>query len=185
MLLFFEECKVYDLSTAMFFAVSLGLLARGKFGQYYVLFPLACLNRETTFLLAILFTVYYFSRLERRDWVVGIAYQGFVFIGIRLWLMDTFAENAGVPFLFRLQENAADHVKYPWQSLLFFVAVLAVLWMCMRSWHTKPIFLRTAFAIFAPALMVLYLLFGWAFEVRVFAEMYPLAVVMATWEWLP
>ena len=38
MILFFLECKVYDLSTAMFFAVSLGLLARGKLKEYYLCF---------------------------------------------------------------------------------------------------------------------------------------------------
>jgi len=178
MFVFFMECKIYDLSTAMFFALALGLLVRGKFKEYYLLFPLACSNRETMFLLVIFFMVYYFARLESRDWIVGTAYQGFVFIIVRLYMMEIFADNAGVPFLFRPLENFADYWKHPWQSLFFLGGVLIVTWMCMRNWREKPMFLRTAFVVLAPSLMVLYIFFGWAFEVRVFAEVYPVVIVM-------
>ena len=183
MFVFFLECKVYDLSTAMFFALSLGLLARGKFKGYYLLFPVACLNRETMFLLIIFFMVYYVKRLETRDWLTGVAYQGFVFVSIRLLLMAVFADNAGVPVLFRAWENLADYIKYPWRSLLFFAGVLIIVWVCMRNWHEKPVLLRTAFVVFAPVLMVLYVLFGWAFEIRVFAEVYPVMWVMVLGKW--
>lgn len=178
MILFFLECKVYDLSTALFFSVSLGLLQRCRFKEYYLLFPVACLNRETMFLLIIFFMFYFYKRLEISDWVAGVMYQSCVFMMIRLYLMALYADSPGVPFLFRVVENFADYVKYPWRSLLFFIAVMVIVWMCMRNWHDKPLLLRTAFVVFAPVLMVLYFLFGSAFEIRVFAEMWPVVVVL-------
>jgi hypothetical protein len=183
MILFFLECKVYDLATALLFAASLGLLARGKLTAYFVLFPFACLNRETSFLLTAVFAVYFYSRLSFRDWSIGVGCKVLAFVIIRLCLMFAFANNAGVPFLFRLQENIADHLQYPGRSLLFLAGVLITVWLCARHWHAKPLLLQTAFLVLAPALMVMYLLFGWAFELRVFAELYPLAVVLATWSW--
>lgn len=183
MLAFFMECKVYDLSTALFFAVALGLLARGKFKEYYLLFPLACLNRETPFLLIIFFAVYYFSKLENRVWAAGIVYQGFVFIMIRIFLMSAFANNAGTQFLFQPLENFSEHMKYPLASVLFFGGVMIIIWMCMRKWQEKPIFLRTAVILFTPALMVLYGFFGVAFEIRVFAEVYPVVWALVIGDW--
>ncbi len=181
MVLFFIDCKIYDLTTALFFAVSLGLLARQKFGTYYVLFPLACFNRETTILLTIFFMIYYLKGLQQRDWIAGIVYQGLVFILIRLLLMVRFARNGGTSFLFRPVENLAEHAASPWGSLLFLAGALITIWLCARHWHTKPLLLRTAFLVLAPALAATYLLFGWAFELRVFAELYPVAVALATW----
>lgn len=181
MILFFLEAKVYDLATALFFAVSLGLLASGKLIEYLMLFPFACLNRETSFLLTVIFVVYFYNRLALRDWSMGVGYQVLAFAIVRLSLMAIFADSPGMPFLFRLQENIADHLKYPGRSLLFLAGVLITVWLCARHWYTKPLLLRTAFVVLAPALMALYLLFGWAFELRVFAELYPVVVVLATW----
>lgn len=181
MLLFFLECKVYDLASALFFAVALGMLARGKLNEYYLLFPLACLNRETSFLLIAVFAVYFYKRLPWLDWVQDIGYQALAFMIIRLWLTAAFADNAGMPFLFRLQENVADHLQYGGQTLVLIAGVLITIWLCALHWHAKPEILRTAFIVLGSALMAMYLLFGWAFEIRVFAELYPVAFVLATW----
>ena len=48
MTLFFYKCKVYDLATAAFVSLALGLMARGKLLQYLGMFALANFNRETT-----------------------------------------------------------------------------------------------------------------------------------------
>src|SRR4030065_1908856 len=74
--------KVYDTSTAMFFAFALGLLARGKFKEFYLLYPLGCMNRETMFLLSLFFAIYYFWKMEVFRYLFGVVYQGSVFVGI-------------------------------------------------------------------------------------------------------
>ncbi len=63
--------KVYDISTVMFFALCFGLLARGKFNIYYLLFVIASINRETTFLLTLFFLVYFFNRIPRPQYILG------------------------------------------------------------------------------------------------------------------
>lgn len=180
MLVFFLERKVYDMSTAAFFAWMLGLLARRKFLAYYLVFPFACLNRETAFLMIFVFA-HHFQSWYRPQWIYGAIYQTIVFLLIRMALMVLYAHNVGIPFLFRLPENIQDFAIHPWLSLVHWFVFVLVAWLCTRDWHAKPILLRSAFTVLVPSLLVLYLLFGWAFELRVFAEVYPVVFALGTW----
>jgi len=178
MMIFFLDSKVYDLSTAMFFAFGLGFLARGLFAEFYVMFPLTCLNRETSFLLIVIVAIYFFRRLSYASWIIGILYQILAFMITRLWMMEIFANSPGESYYFRPVEIFGDHLERPWQSLILVSSVILVVWMCTRNWREKPMLLRTAFVVLAPSLTMMYFLFGWVFEIRVFAEVYPVMGVL-------
>ena len=180
MMIFFLDSKVYDLSTAMFFAFGLGFLARGLFAEFYVMFPLTCLNRETSFLLIVIVAIYFFRRLSYASWIIGILYQILAFMITRLWMMEIFANSPGESYYFRPVEIFGDHLERPWQSLILVSSVILVVWMCTRNWREKPMLLRTAFVVLAPSLTMMYFLFGWVFEIRVFAEVYPVVWVLMT-----
>jgi len=178
MLIFFWECKIYDMSTAMFTAFLLGWLARGKLGPYHATFPFACANRETAFLLIIVFAVYGLGRLTVFSWIKAVGYQALVFLGIRIFLFLHFASSPGEPFWFRPVENLQMYIDSPVQSIMYLLGTFLVMWVCLRRWKQQPALLRIAFAVMAPCLAILYLIFGYTFEVRAFAEVYPVVWAM-------
>src|SRR5215208_210614 len=90
MSVFSLNSKVYDLSTAMFFAFSFGLLARGKLKAFYLLYPLACLNRESMLLLSLFFAVHFLTRLKLVQYGFSLAYQGSAWLVTRWILMKIF-----------------------------------------------------------------------------------------------
>jgi hypothetical protein len=178
MLVFFFFHKVYDLSTAMFISFGLGMLAREKFHAFYALFTIACLNRETMLLLTIVFAVFFLWRLQRTQYLFGLIYQAAAFLGTRFGLMILYADNPGRSahfWLWRVLRVYASH--------LFFTVVLiglCILLGCLiaRGWNRKPILLRYALLLMFPLQLVLHLLFGMAFEIRVFAELFPVLWVL-------
>lgn len=180
MILFFLECHAYDLATALIFALALAFLARGHLTAYYVLFPIGCLNRETMVLMTLVYVLHMYGR---PGWIRGTLLQLAAFILIRAGLVLVFAGVPGAPFWFRPIENLQWFARFPWLSLVHWSGVALVLWLCLRRWSTKPRLLQQSFLVLAPALMVLYLAVGWAFEVRVFAEIYPTAYALAVLGW--
>lgn len=181
MALFLLECKVYDLATGAFFAFGLGLMARGKLSEFFALFAFAAVNRETVFLLIGVFAVYFLVRygMSCFKWVgLSVLYQAFIFLVVRVCLMIIFEGNAGVEMLVRPWANLGDFMAYPLRSLVHWGGFAVVIWMCMRRWNVQPLMLRCGFAVLMPALMLMYLVLGWAFEVRVFAEVFPVVWVM-------
>jgi hypothetical protein len=183
LLLFFRERKVYDISSAALVAWLLGLLARHKFLAFYLVYPFACLNRETTFLLTLMFA-HHFSTWYRPQWIYGATYQLVVFVVIRIALMLHFASAPGSAFLFQPIENLQLFAEHPLASWIHWSIIAAVIYFSLRDWRSKPILLRSAFTVLAPSLLVLYLFLGVSFEVRVFAEVYPVAFALGTWRWL-
>lgn len=182
MIVFYQERKVYDLSTAVFFAYGLGWIARRKYALYFLAFPLACINRETTFLLTIIFAVYGCWRIDWKTWIFGLGYQGVVFGVVRLFLVTHFADLPGGDFLFRPLENLYQFLMVPLLTATHLCVFIAVTWLCLRNWKMKPSLLRTSFLILATSITMLYLVFGWAFEVRVFAEVFPIAWALCWWK---
>jgi len=173
MLVFIYFCKVYDLSTAMFFAFSLGFLARGKFKEFYLLYPLGCVNRETMFLLSIFFAIHYFGKMETSRYLFGLIYQGAVFTGIRLMIMKIFEGNAGQLIYFQPWHILKEHADHPIMLFLLMVLIALTWHRVSRQWKENPEFLRSALFVLLPLQVILYLMAGKAFEVRVFAEVYP------------
>ncbi|HLE92911.1 MAG TPA: hypothetical protein VI753_17300, partial [Anaerolineales bacterium] len=175
--------KVYDTSTAMFFAFALGLLARGKFKEFYLLYPLGCMNRETMFLLSIFFAIHYFGKMETFRYLSGLIYQGAVFIGIRLMIMKIFEGNAGQLIYFQPWHILKEHADHPIMLFLLMVLITLTWHRVARRWKEKPEFLRSALFVLLPLQMILYLMVGNAFEVRVFAEVYPVVWALMWDKW--
>lgn len=178
--IFFYECKVYDLATAMFFALGLGLMVRRQWSDYFLIFVLGALNRETMVLMAGVFAVYGFRRMRGLFWMVTMGYQVYLFVALRVCLMVIFAEAPGAAFWFRLQENVAFMMEFPWLSVVHWAIFGWVFWICARKWHAAHPVLRDGLVVLTSVLMGFYFLFGWFFEVRVFAEVFPVIWVLGT-----
>jgi hypothetical protein len=175
MLLFFAECTVYDLSTAMCFAYGLGFLARGHVKAFYLLYPVASLNRESAFLLTAFFVVFYVWRLPAAHYVLGVGYQCLVFALLRWTIVTTYAGNGGAPFYFWPGRVLYGYENQMLGTITLLVSCAVFGYFVYRNWRSKPAFLRAAFLILFPLLLIMHLTMGMAFEIRVFAEVFPVA----------
>jgi hypothetical protein len=179
MVVFFYFCKVHDLATAMFFAFGLGLMARGKMDAYFALFAFASANRETSFLLAVVFAVYYLGRMGWKGYVLSMGYQVFLYGAIRLCLVTIFADHPGVTMNIRPIENMLIFLRTPVLASIHWGLFGLVVWACVRRWREHPYFVRVAFVVLLPALLGVYLVVGWPYEIRVFAEVWPVVWIMS------
>jgi hypothetical protein len=177
-----QESKVYDVATPAFFALSLWALARRRYWLFYLLFPLATLNRETTFLLSAFYVVYFFNGpISRRHWFYGCVYQGAVYILIRLVTMAAFTHLPGAPFILSWRHVLTVYAaNYP-LTLAFALCLGWIGYLTLRGWKQKPLFLRTALSIIFPIQFILHIFMGWPYEIRVFAESLPLITVLAAY----
>jgi hypothetical protein len=174
--------KVYDIATVMFFALSLGLLARRKLNIYYLLFVPASINRETTFLLLLFFMVYFLNRIPRQQYFFGVIYQGIAYIVIKLAVMAAYSSVPGTPLQWRPMEVIKGYVDKPvWFAVLLLVFFLGFIVIALRRWNDKPMFLRVAFITIFPLQLILHILLGYAYEIRVFAEVFPVLLLLCAW----
>ncbi len=171
--------QMYDFTTLFFFTLGLGLLARRRWRWFLAIFPLACLNRETTFLLSFVFAVHFYPRVERQFLVKMLAAQAFIFIAIRAPLLWLFKDNPGnavevfLPVQLYVLSQIFAFSAIGLLALLFVICGLALLALMLYRWNEKPLFLRQAAMVVVPLLVISYLLFGLPFEIRVFYEAYP------------
>ncbi len=170
----------YDVPTAMFFTLSLGFFQRGRLLAYACLFPFACLNRETTILLTVLFAVYFFRRLDRGAYLRHLLFQFVVYVGIYGWLRWRFAGFPGQAVYFDPLGNLQMYAQSPIATIIFLVVVAVIAWLVVAHWRRAPALMRTAFLVFAPILFVLFFLVGRSFEISFFIELVPVVAVIGT-----
>jgi hypothetical protein len=178
MLVFMRDAKVYDLSTASTFALGLGWMARGKLVWLFGSFPLMCVNRETAILLTAIFALYFWGRMDRRGMMIGAAYQLSVWGATRFFVTWMYGGNAGQDVYFRLWENLRLFSVYPPLTVLHWAAFAWVTWRVVRGWKLMPALVRCAWLVLFPMLMAEYIFAGFAFEVRVFAEAWPMVAFL-------
>ncbi|MFZ6027526.1 MAG: hypothetical protein ACOYYS_07395 [Chloroflexota bacterium] len=180
-LLIYKEKKIYDLAAMFLFTASLGLMARGKFVTLAVLYPFACLAKETAIFLIPIFFLYFWARLPRFRWTVILAYQLLCYGLVRLFLMWYFRANPGEMFNFYWRWHIEGYAAQPGLVLLYLVGGGVVMYWVWKNWAKKPRFLRLTASIMFPSLIVLYFVSGMPFEIRVFAEAYPVVYLLAVY----
>src|SRR6266487_3913946 len=174
--------KVYDISTVMFFALCFGLLARGKFNIYYLLFVIASINRETIFLLTLFFLVYFFNRIPRPQYILGAVYQGIAYIVVKFTIMVAYSNVPGTPVQWRPIEVIKGYVDKPiWFAVLFLIFFSVLIAIALWRWSEKPLFLRMAFITIFPVQLLLHIFLGYSYEIRVFAEVFPVMLLLCAW----
>ncbi len=176
--------QMYDFATLFFFTLELGLLARRQWKWFLAIFPLACLNRETTFLLSLVFAVHYYPLVERSFLVKMLAAQGLIYVAIRAPLLWLFKDNPGnavevfLPVQLYVLSQIFAFSPIGLLALLFVLCGLGILALTLYRWNYKPPFLREAALVTVPLLVVSYLVFGLPFEIRVFYEAYPIVFIL-------
>ena len=177
LMLFWWERLPSDWMTACLFSLALLFLVQDRLLAYCLLFPIICSNRYETALLLILFHLIYYWNGKQLHGVIFF-YQLFTWMGFVVGLHILFANNGGADVWMMPVHNLQVFFAHPLHSLLHIAIFGAILLFVFKDWNSKPIFLRTAFVIFAPILLIAYWVFGQAWEVRVLFETYPVAALL-------
>jgi hypothetical protein len=179
----------YDTPSLLFFCVGVFLVVSGRDWLYYVLFPIAVLNRETICFLTVFFLIWKWQELRARDGKVtsqdalrlaghGLA-QAAIWIALKLWLAHRFAANqydygsrvTNPPVIGRVLLNLHELVlPQQWPVYLsVFGFLLPVVWL-QRRWIGNP-GIYWSCAIMAPLWFVGMFFMGLLPEIRIFSEL--------------
>jgi hypothetical protein len=147
----------YDTPSLMFFCLGLYLVVSGKNWLYYILYPIAVLNRETACFLTVLFVIWKWQELRAGEGGVTRkaalrlaahgAVQAAIWVGLKIWLAHRFAGNVydyptivtNPRVIGRILLNLHELVR-PQQWPVFlsvFGFLLPVVWL-QRRWIQNP-----------------------------------------------
>jgi hypothetical protein len=187
----------YDVPSLMFFCIGAYLTVSERDWLYYVVYPIAVLNRETICFLTVFFLIWKWqelkSRADRVTWrqtlslVAHGAAQAAIWIAVRLWISHRFATNpvdygtfgprpAVVILMEKLKFNIHE-ILLPQQwpvYLSIFGFLLPVLWLQRRWIRNQGIYWGCAIVI--PLWFIGMLLVGLIPEIRIFSELTSLLV---------
>jgi hypothetical protein len=106
-------------------------------------------------------------------------YQIVVFALVRAAVVYAFRDNPGDTVEMHLYDHNQYVLLNPSEMskrlMLLVAAALAGTW----RWNEKPLFLRQAFVVLAPALVIMGVTVGMVDEIRAYYEIYPVIVLMA------
>jgi hypothetical protein len=173
MVLFGWECMSYDLMTALSWTLALLFIVKQNHIAYMVLFPFVCLNRIET---APFMIFMYWLRFPGR-WQY-VLYQGIAFILIYYGLHIYFADNSGLSQWIEPLENLKKFWDSPWRTAVHFLISTIILFRIAMRADYQPLYFQRVFIVLTPIFLVLYLVFGQSFEVRVFFEIWPILATL-------
>lgn len=170
---------VYDLPALFLFTLGLRLQVARNWRWYFVIFALACLNKETAILLTVIDVVSDAANWRRIGFWRRAGAQALIFGLIRLCVMWRFASNPGVS----VEPHLADHLLAlqvaPLMVGVFALGGVLALGMAMAGWHDAPPWLRRGTLAVVPLLLGAFFAWGYPFEIRNLLEAYPLIVLLA------
>ena len=176
----FNPGYLYDFSTLLLFTLGLGLMVRAKWRAYLLIFVLGCLNKETAILLTLVFAVHFYRnpRIDRTRFAGILSLQIVVFAGIRLLVTWLFKENPGSLMEFHLHRHWDVFKRYPLLVMASTLLWILIAFLMFYKWKEKPNFLLHGTLIIIP-LFILYMGWGWPYELRVFYEVYPIVILLS------
>lgn len=169
---------LYDFPTLFLFTLGLGLMVRAKWRPFLFIFFIACLNKETTILLTMIFAIHFFNkeRMDRFLFVRLLMFQLTVFFIVKAALFFIFRNNPGTFVEFHLFDHNIKLLRpYSLPSIFVWISIIVLV---LYKWSNKPDFLKHSLWILVP-LLFLNLLFGYLDELRNYYEVYPIIILLS------
>lgn len=168
---------VYDFPALFLFTLGLLLLKQKKWTHFLILFFIACFNKETIILLTMIFVIHFYDGKEitRKIYFRLIAAQLLIFGIIKALLFILFFDNPGGFVEFHLIDR--NYLLFNGYSLTTFTVLLIIFNSIFSRWNEKPKFLKDALWIGIP-LLFLTLLFGFFDELRDYYEVFPVIILL-------
>lgn len=158
--------KIYDFMTVWLWTVLFLKLINRDYKWFSVLFLFLCLNRIETALFVV--PIYF---VQERNWKFSLLLSvlfGVLFVFLRLY----FSDNVGVSALVEPTRNLHRLVTHWELSVVHLLLFGTPFLLALQRTQDMDIF----YLILFPVFVVLYVIFGQAFEIRVFWEVYPLLI---------
>lgn len=170
---------LYDFPTLFLFTLGLGLMVRHKWRQFLILFSIACLNKETTILLTMVFAIYFWGRrdlIERKLFIQLLLWQSGIFLLIRAGIFWVFRNNPGSALEFHFFDHNLNLLLQPYSFSTLLIG-LGLTMLAIYKWSEKPAFLKSGMYILIP-LLISGLFFGYFDELRAYYEAYPILLLL-------
>ncbi len=174
--------QIYDFTTLCFFAWCLALMIERRWIAFGLAFAAATLNKESSILLTLVYLVFVArskTGLSRAAAAGLFVYQLAVVALVRAWVVSAFRDNPGEAVEVHLFGHNQYVLLHPSEMSLRLLMLIGIAIVGVWSWKAQPAPLQQAFAVLAPALLVMGLTVGVIDEIRAFYEIYPLLVLMA------
>jgi hypothetical protein len=166
---------IYDIPTLAIFTFGLQLLAQERILFFVAVYSVGLFCKETVVLLALVFFLHNWRRMQARKFVFTMLFLVTVFVGSRVLLNAVYSNNLGdylLPQLFK--HNVALLHSYPPASV---VATGGILALTFGYWPEKPVLARNALCVLWP-LLASCAVFGFLDELRDYYEAYPAVVLL-------
>jgi hypothetical protein len=163
---------IYDLPTLCLFTFGVLCLFQKRWIWYITIFTIATLNKETSLFLIIMFvSCYISSHASRTFWQVLLA-QLLIYGTVRLLLVYAFHGTPGGMVEWHFLNHIHSYFTQPIRTFTHLIAVGVIIFCITKNIHDKPLILRRVVMVTAPIITILYLLFGYPYELRVYFEIY-------------
>jgi hypothetical protein len=111
-------------------------------------------------------------------WMMG--FQVVIYVAIKNLIASAFADQSGESFYIFFQHNLRYYWTHPALVVLILAITAILLIFISKNWNHKPLFLRMALIILLPVQILLHLILGYEFEMRVYIEIFPIVLLLAT-----
>lgn len=163
-----DHRMMYDPATLALSALGTWAAVARRTRLFYVVYPLAVLNKETALLLAALFLI---TRVD--DWRKHVLPLAGTWLVIRLWLSWVFRDTPGSAAWWIPTRNIARALGDPWGIAALAVALAVLGWGIWR-WRSMRV-IRFGVPSVVGVQLLAYLAVGVWGEYRIFYEVLPLA----------
>jgi hypothetical protein len=169
---------VYDVGVLFLSAVAYYCMALRRFQFYIIIFTLACLNKESSIFLLLFFIIWFWRRLNLKHYLGLVAVQIVIYAVIRYALLVAYQKNAG--WVFEDYFNDLLHFEiYPRNMYHRLLSFACLVFFFVYDWQKKPLFALYILWLWPPMYLA-YLLYGFPGEYRVFHDIMPLTMLLAT-----
>ncbi len=173
---FFVFGYIYDFPVLFFITCCLYLLSRQRFFLYFVMFTLACINKETTIVLLVGYAAFFYSVLPSRKFILHGVIQLVLFLAVKGLVEWWFRDNPGTVMIVTAEAQFATLMSgFNYSRILLGAFLFLVLGY---HWSAKSRFVKQSLWMFAP-LLLLFMLGSCPGEYRVFYEVLPVGVLLA------
>jgi hypothetical protein len=168
---------VYDTTQLFLFTAGLVLLYKQYWILFYPVYLLACVNKETSLLLPVVFACWLGSRVLRPPniwhFIIQLLTGGMICIFIA-WI---FRHNPGGDLSLFVQRN----IKLNFSSLAWLRLCLLAVGIILSIWRirTAPAFLSTGLMATLPVLLIAAFFFGYIDELRDYYEAMPFMICLS------
>lgn len=168
---------IYDFPSLLLFTAGMYLMVKQDWKKFLLIFFVACINKETTILLTLIFAIHFYKSeiLQKKKFNQLIIIQLLIFFAVKTALFFAFKSNSGAFIEFHFFDHNI-HILNGYNLTEFFLFIFTAL-MIFYKWEEKPKYLKDAIWIAVP-LIILTIFLGFADELRDYYEAFPVAAIL-------